>query len=86
MKWVKQYKWRRKYVIKNDQLWFITGANRGLGAAIAKEALDRGYKVVATARKLEGMEKVLGNSPNLLTVKLDITNDGQVQHKHRKSN
>lgn len=64
---------------KNNQVWFITGANKGLGAAIAKEALDRGYKVVATARKPEGMEKTLGNSPNLLTVKLDITNDEQVQ-------
>jgi NAD(P)-dependent dehydrogenase (short-subunit alcohol dehydrogenase family) len=64
---------------KNDQVWFITGANKGLGAAIAKEALDRGYKVVAAARKPEGMEKFLGDSPNLLTVRLDITNDEQVQ-------
>ena len=35
---------------KNDQVWFITGANKGMGAAIAKEALNRGYNVVATAR------------------------------------
>lgn len=64
---------------ENNQVWFITGANKGLGAAITKEALDRGYEVVATARKPEGMEKTFGNSPNLLTVKLDITNDEQVQ-------
>lgn len=64
---------------KNDQVWFITGANKGLGAAIAKEALDKGYKVVATARKTEGMEETLGDSPNLLVTKLDITNDEQVQ-------
>ncbi|MBG9472190.1 SDR family oxidoreductase [Priestia megaterium] len=64
---------------KNNQVWFITGANKGLGAAIAKEALDKGYKVVATARKIEGMEKILGDSPNLLITKLDITNDEQVQ-------
>lgn len=64
---------------KNDQVWFITGANKGLGAAIAKEALDKGYKVVAAARKTEGIEKKIGDSPNLLTVRLDITNDEQVQ-------
>ncbi len=64
---------------ENDQVWFITGANKGLGAAIAKEALDKGYKVVATARKPEGMKKTLGNSPNLLTVKLDITDDELVK-------
>lgn len=63
----------------NDQVWFITGANKGLGAAIAKEALNRGYNVVATARKPEEIEKTLGKSPNLLPVKLDITNDEQVQ-------
>lgn len=62
-----------------DQVWFITGANKGLGAAVAKEALDKGYKVVATARKTEGMEKTFGDSPNLLIVSLDITNDEQMQ-------
>ncbi len=64
---------------KNDQVWFITGANKGMGAAIAKEVLDRGYKVVATARNPVIAEKILGNSPNLLIAKLDITNDEQVQ-------
>ena len=44
---------------KNNQVWFITGANKGLGAAIAKEALARGYNVVATARKPEGIKKLL---------------------------
>lgn len=63
----------------NDQVWFITGANKGLGAAFAKEALDKGYKVVATARKTEGMEKTLGDYPNLLILSLDITNEEEVQ-------
>ena len=63
---------------KNDQVWFITGANKGMGAAIAKEALHRGYKVVATARNPERAGEILGNSPNLLIAKLDITNGEQV--------
>ena len=50
-----------------------------MGAAIAKEALVRGYYVVATARKPEGIKKTFGNSTNLLTVKLDITNDEQIR-------
>jgi NAD(P)-dependent dehydrogenase (short-subunit alcohol dehydrogenase family) len=64
---------------KNDQVWFITGANKGMGAAIAKEALNRGYNVIATARNPERARGILGNSPNLLIAKLDITDDGQVQ-------
>jgi NAD(P)-dependent dehydrogenase (short-subunit alcohol dehydrogenase family) len=63
----------------NDQVWFITGANKGMGAAIGKEALNRGYKVVATARNREEARQILGNSPNLLIAELDITSDEQVQ-------
>lgn len=63
----------------NEQVWFITGANKGIGAAIATEALGQGYKVVATARNTEGMETALGASPNLLISKLDLTIDDQVQ-------
>ncbi|WP_455920307.1 SDR family oxidoreductase [Priestia megaterium] len=63
---------------ENEQVWFITGANKGLGAAFAKEALDKGYKVIATARKTEGMEELLGTSKNLLICNLDITNEEQI--------
>lgn len=30
--------------------WFITGASRGFGLEIARQALERGDNVVATAR------------------------------------
>jgi NAD(P)-dependent dehydrogenase (short-subunit alcohol dehydrogenase family) len=63
----------------NDQVWFITGAHKGMGAATAIEALNRGYKVVATSRNLEGASQTLGSFPNLLIVPLDITNEEQVQ-------
>jgi NAD(P)-dependent dehydrogenase (short-subunit alcohol dehydrogenase family) len=33
--------------------WFITGAGRGLGRAIAMAALERGDRVAATSRRLE---------------------------------
>jgi NAD(P)-dependent dehydrogenase (short-subunit alcohol dehydrogenase family) len=64
---------------RNDQVWFITGTNKGMGAAVAKEALNRGYKVVATARNPQNAGEILGSSPNLLIVKLDITDDEQVR-------
>jgi NAD(P)-dependent dehydrogenase (short-subunit alcohol dehydrogenase family) len=53
---------------------FITGAGRGLGAVLAREALAAGHQVVAAGRKPELVEKALGgNSDNLLVVKLNIT-------------
>lgn len=57
--------------------WFITGASRGFGALIAKEALDAGDNVVATARNPQHVINALGNHPNLLAVALDVTNEAQ---------
>lgn len=62
----------------NQKVWFITGGNKGLGAAMVKEALGNGYNVVASARNIDEAKETLGEHPNLLLVKLDISNDAQV--------
>ena len=56
-----------------SKVWLITGAGRGLGVDIAKAALAGGYKVVATGRNTDKVAKALGESAELLVVKLDIT-------------
>lgn len=55
--------------------WLITGASRGFGELIAKEALAAGDAVIATARNPKGLAEKFGNHPQLLAVKLDVTND-----------
>ena len=57
----------------NKKIWLITGAGRGMGVEIAKAALAAGYNVIATGRNTDKVKKALGNSANLLVVKLDIT-------------
>ncbi|MCX4985794.1 SDR family oxidoreductase [Streptomyces sp. NBC_00572] len=53
---------------------FVTGAGRGLGTDIARQALAVGHQVVATGRRPEQVEKTLGGpQDNLLVTKLDIT-------------
>jgi len=59
--------------MKNNKVWLITGAGRGLGLYIAKAALDAGHQVVATGRNPGKVEEALGEHPELLVVKLDIT-------------
>jgi NAD(P)-dependent dehydrogenase (short-subunit alcohol dehydrogenase family) len=67
--------------MKNQKVWFITGASRGFGLAIAKAALAEGDKVVATVRsKPDQLELKLAHHPNLLVVVLDITNEEQVKN------
>jgi NAD(P)-dependent dehydrogenase (short-subunit alcohol dehydrogenase family) len=58
----------------SNNVWFITGAGRGLGLDIAKAALAAGYQVVATGRNSEKVANAVGASGNLLGVKLDVTN------------
>lgn len=60
--------------------WFITGASRGLGTEIAKTALSRGDRVVATGREKRALTESLGpDSDQLLTIEMDVTNLEQVR-------
>ncbi|MFH8663252.1 SDR family oxidoreductase [Streptomyces afghaniensis] len=53
---------------------FITGAGRGLGTDIARQALAAGHQVVATGRRPDEVEKTLGGpQDDLLAAKLDVT-------------
>src|SRR5437660_6588882 len=54
-------------------IWFITGAGRGMGVDLAKAALAAGNAVVATGRNTDAVMKAVGEAGNLLVVKLDIT-------------
>jgi NAD(P)-dependent dehydrogenase (short-subunit alcohol dehydrogenase family) len=57
----------------HQQIWMITGADRGLGADIAKAALTAGHAVVATARNAQSVANALGEHDQLLAVDLDVT-------------
>lgn len=59
--------------------WFITGASRGFGALIAKEALNADDAVVATARNPQSAIDAIGDHPNLLALPLDVTNEAQAR-------
>jgi NAD(P)-dependent dehydrogenase (short-subunit alcohol dehydrogenase family) len=57
----------------DKNVWFITGAGRGMGVDIAQAALAAGHAVVATGRNTEAVSAALGEADDLLVVALDIT-------------
>lgn len=60
-------------------VWFVTGASRGLGAAITREALDRGHGVIATARDGAAVLRAYPDKPDgLLALSADVTDPGQL--------
>jgi NAD(P)-dependent dehydrogenase (short-subunit alcohol dehydrogenase family) len=58
--------------------WLITGASRGFGFEIARQALELGDNVVATARRPEEITAVL-SSDRLLALPLDVTDEAAAQ-------
>ena len=56
----------------------VTGANRGLGAAIAQALLDSGAKVYGAARDTETI-----TNPNVIPVQLDVTNADDIANAAR---
>lgn len=64
-----------------QKVWFITGASKGMGLEITKAVLNKGGKVIATSRNTEALlEKIVESKDNLLPVKLDITNEKDVEN------
>jgi NAD(P)-dependent dehydrogenase (short-subunit alcohol dehydrogenase family) len=62
-----------------SNVWFITGAGRGMGVNIARAALAAGNTVVATGRNTDTVTKAIGESEHLLAVKLDVTNPAEAK-------
>jgi len=63
----------------DKEVWFITGAGRGMGVDIARAALAAGHAVVATGRNAEAVAAVLGDGEDVLVVRLDITSPASAQ-------
>lgn len=63
----------------DKQVWFITGAGRGLGLDIARAALAAGRAVVATGRNPAKVKEALGQHDRLLVLALDVTRPEQAQ-------
>jgi NAD(P)-dependent dehydrogenase (short-subunit alcohol dehydrogenase family) len=66
-----------KSVITEKPVWFITGCSTGFGRELAKYVLQRGYRVVVTARNPDDVNDVAAMG-EALVLNLDVTDQGQV--------
>ncbi len=69
-----------KTQIMSSKVWFVTGASKGMGLALVKLLLSTGYKVAATSRNVEELEKQVGGpNKNLLPLQINIASDREVK-------
>ena len=67
-------------------VWFITGCSTGFGRELAKLVLERGWRVVATARNPQQIQDlVAGTDGRGLALKLDVTDSAQVIEAVKKA-
>jgi NADP-dependent 3-hydroxy acid dehydrogenase YdfG len=65
-----------------DSVFLVTGASSGIGAATARLAVERGYRVVLGGRRIEVLEQLaeeLGGPDRALAVTCDVTEWEQVR-------
>ncbi|GAA1318869.1 oxidoreductase [Pseudonocardia xinjiangensis] len=61
-------------------VWFVTGASKGFGAHIVREALARGHQAVATARNPQTVHDAFPDAGDaLLVAPLDVTDQEQAR-------
>jgi NAD(P)-dependent dehydrogenase (short-subunit alcohol dehydrogenase family) len=60
----------------SPRVWLITGTSSGFGRAIAAAALERGDRVVATARRPEALDD-LATQDRVAVIGLDVTDPAQ---------
>src|ERR1051325_11201654 len=62
-----------------SRIWFVTGSSSGFGRRLVEEILEKGERVVATARKPETVKDLEKKYPGrALAVKLDVTKKPQI--------
>jgi NAD(P)-dependent dehydrogenase (short-subunit alcohol dehydrogenase family) len=60
---------------------FVTGANRGLGYEFTRQYLERGWRIIATARnpdKADALNALAAQSPDVLVERLDVVDHRMV--------
>lgn len=66
-------------MITKNAVWLITGCSKGLGRALAQQALKAGYRVVLSARDASSVEDIVRKHPEAAAaVQLDVTRPDQV--------
>jgi NAD(P)-dependent dehydrogenase (short-subunit alcohol dehydrogenase family) len=65
--------------LETTPVWLITGCSTGLGRALADVIVQRGWRVVATARDTSHIQEMETSTPDrVLALRMDVTNAADI--------
>ncbi|MES2108044.1 MAG: SDR family oxidoreductase [Bacteroidota bacterium] len=72
--------------MKDQKVWLVTGASKGLGLALVKQLLNNGHKVAATSRTIAGLEKAVDfSSGSFFPLATDLASESSVAEAIEKT-
>ncbi len=67
------------------KVWYVTGASKGLGLSLVKALLSEGYRVAATSRNANELDREVGSSANFLSLGVELTSEASVRESIAKT-
>ncbi len=72
--------------MKDNKVWFITGASKGFGLSLTKQLLNAGQKVAATSRNIAELNEAVGvTSDDFLPLQVDLVSEESVASALKKT-
>ena len=62
-------------IMSDTKVWYITGASKGMGLAIAKQLLTKGHRVAATSRSIEAFDQLVNFKDRFLPLEVDLKSE-----------
>lgn len=71
--------------MSGTKVWYITGASKGIGFALAKQLLTRGHKVAATSRSISAFGPFAEYGDRFLPLEVDLKSETSIAGSVKKT-
>lgn len=71
--------------MSNTQVWYITGASKGMGFSVVKQLLAKGHQVAATSRSIGAFDPFSEYDEKFLPLEVDLKDESSIAESLKKT-